>query len=108
MQAGRRGVDRRARKVGANAAQTRRRSRQRFAIDRILRRSCAYRDRRHHGPFLVGGPLPSAHQRLAADPHACGVLHLQVEQVALVEVGEPALSAQVQPVLRSPGRGCTL
>src|SRR5579883_18953 len=64
------------------------------------RQAGADRDIGGGGPLLEERALPAAQQRAAAEARAAAVLHLHVQQVALVEGGEAALGGEVEPVLR--------
>ena len=48
---------------------------------------------------------PAASEEAAADADAGGVLRLEGNEVALVEIGEAALGAEIEPVLRDQEAG---
>src|SRR5262245_3821505 len=98
MQARRRFIDRLARIVGTYAS-GKTCSSDGCDIDGSQRQSTARRHLSDKSPILEDSPAPAAQQRSAADSHARAVLHLQVEQVALIEIRSPAFAAEIEPVL---------
>src|ERR1019366_7024485 len=72
-------------------------------IDWRQRKPAAGRDLAGDGPVLKQRAAPTIEQGRSVQAHARAVLQLQIQQVALVETGESAFAAQVEPVLGDHG-----